>query len=125
MLNRADRLNRAYVRDAVAPRFFYTTLDDYVRACSARDWPQARHAFAALEHFANLRGPRLGTRWKLAFTRNPRVFRALMVMNERLPSLVRWRTHPAVRLKRPMAERLDGDGRTRQMDAEATRSVRV
>lgn len=99
MFARTDRLDRSYMRDAVAPRFFHTTLDDYVRACSARDWTQARHAFAALEHFAGMRGKRLRTRWKLACTRNPRLFRAMMAVNERLPRLVRWRTHPVVRLR--------------------------
>ena len=105
MFQKADRLNRAYVRDAIAPRFFDPTLDDYVRACSAKDWEQARRAFAALEHFAKLRGRGVPTQMKLAITRNPRLFRALMAFNERLPRLVRWRTHPAVRLRRPLAPR--------------------
>jgi glycosyltransferase involved in cell wall biosynthesis len=106
MLTHADRLNRDYMRDAVAPRFFNTTLDDYVRACSARDWTQAREAFAALEHFAKLRGGRLGTRWKLTLIRNPRVFRALMATNDRVPLSIRWRAHPLVRLRHMPARRL-------------------
>jgi hypothetical protein len=126
MFQKADRLNRAYVRDAIAPRFFNTTLDDYVRACSAKDWEQARRAFAALEHFAKLRGHRrLTSGWKLAVTRNPRLFRALMAINERLPRLVRWRTHPAVRLRQPQALRSDKVPQSPEADTAASRSLGV
>jgi glycosyltransferase involved in cell wall biosynthesis len=100
MFEAADRLDRHYIRDAVAPRFFNTTLDDFVRACSANDWTQARDASVALEHFATLRGRGTFTAWKLALTRHPRLFRALMAMNEGLPQFLRWRAHPAVRLRR-------------------------
>lgn len=126
MFQKADRLNRAYMRDAIAPRFFNTTLDDYVRACSAKDWEQARRAFVALEHFAKLRGrPRLTTAWKLALTRNPRLFRALLVINEGFPQRLRWRTHPAIRLRRPQALRSDKIAQLPQADTADSRSVEV
>lgn len=82
MLPGDDRLNRYYIRDAVAPRFFRTTLDDYVRACSVRDWQQASMTFAALEKFAEPLAPNLTRPLKMALARRPRLFRRLLQLNE-------------------------------------------
>jgi hypothetical protein len=85
-----SRMFRYYVRDGIAPRFFLTTLDDYVRACSARDWEGARHALRMVNHFAALRrrSPRL--RWKLFWIQRPRLFRLLIALNDRLPYRTRF-----------------------------------
>jgi glycosyltransferase involved in cell wall biosynthesis len=93
------RMRRYYVRSHVAPRFFETCLDDYVRACSRRDWPAARRARAGLEHFARLRqlGPVL--RWKLWWSRSPRLFRGLVRLNDALPRRLRFVRHPGVTLR--------------------------
>ena len=79
-----DRLNRYYMRDAVAPRFFRTTLDDYVRACSVRDWPQAALTFAALDKFGRVLAPKITRPLKMAVAGRPRLFRFLLQLNERL-----------------------------------------
>lgn len=93
------RMFRYYVLDAIAPRFFFTSLDDYVRACSARDWEGARLALQAVNHFARMRrqGVRLG--WKLFWIQNPRLFRLLVAFNDRLPSRVRFMRNPTVTLR--------------------------
>ena len=93
-----SRMFRYYVSDAIAPRFFLTTLDDYVRACAARDWEGARIALAAVNHFAALRrrGPRL--RWKLLWIQRPRLFRFLLALNDRLPYRTRFIRNPTLTL---------------------------
>jgi len=84
MLPADDRLNRYYLRDAVAPRFFRTTLDDYVRACSVRDWQQAALSFAALETFGRELAPNMTRAVKMAVAARPRLFRLLLQLNDRL-----------------------------------------
>jgi glycosyltransferase involved in cell wall biosynthesis len=93
------RMLRFYVPDGIAPRFFFTSLDDYVRACSARDWEGARLALEAVNHFARLRrgGPRL--RWKLLWIQEPRLFRWLVALNDRLPYWARFVRNPTVTLR--------------------------
>jgi glycosyltransferase involved in cell wall biosynthesis len=96
-----DRLGRRYVEHALAPRFFFNTLDDYVRALSVRDWETARTALAALERFAALREPSTRRRIKMAVARRPRLFRSLLALNEHLPWVLGTRGNPILRLRRP------------------------
>jgi glycosyltransferase involved in cell wall biosynthesis len=91
------RTNRYYFRDLVAPRFFDTSLDDYVRAVSERNWGSARRAQDALRHFGRLRRHR--RRLRLAATRNPRLFRVLLRMNNALPRRLRVTRNPAIRIR--------------------------
>lgn len=93
------RMQRYYRRDAIAPRFFETCLDDYVRACSARDWEAAARVLPALEHFAGERRPSTRLRWKMLGTRSPRLFRQLMRLNDALPRRFRFVRHPGVTLR--------------------------
>jgi glycosyltransferase involved in cell wall biosynthesis len=93
------RMHRYYFSDYVAPRFFNNTLDDYVRACSRREWPEARFALGALLHFAKMRRPGLRLHFKLLWLRHPRLFRALLRLNERLPTLLRPTSNPLLRLR--------------------------
>lgn len=92
------RMFRYYVSDAIAPRFFFTSLDDYVRACSARDWEGARIALQAVNHFASLRRQGLRLRWKLFWIQRPRLFRRLIALNDRLPYRARFVRNPTVTL---------------------------
>ncbi len=93
-----SRMFRYYVSDAIAPRFFLTTLDDYVRACAARDWTGARLALAAVNHFASLRRQGVRLRWKLLWIQCPRLFRALLALNDRLPYRARFLRNPTLTL---------------------------
>ena len=93
------RMLRYYVSKAIAPRFFLTSLDDYVRACSARDWEGARHALKAVNHFAVLRQPGLRLRYKLSWIQKPRFFRFLLVLNDRLPDLMKLTRNPTLTLR--------------------------
>jgi len=86
-------------RTGIAPRFFFTSLDDYVRACSERDWEGARLALQAVNHFARLRRQGLRLRWKLRWIQNPRLFRMLVAFNDRLPYAVRFIRNPTVTLR--------------------------
>jgi glycosyltransferase involved in cell wall biosynthesis len=99
MLPDDPRMLRYYVADGIAPRFFLTSLDDYVRSCSARDWDGARLALKAVNHFARLRRPSLRLRWKLAWIQRPRLFRLLMSVNDGLPYRTRFMRNPTVRLR--------------------------
>ncbi|MFL6194926.1 MAG: glycosyltransferase family 2 protein [Thermoanaerobaculia bacterium] len=94
-----SRMFRYYVSDGIAPRFFLTTLDDYVRACSARDWNGARHALRVINHFAALRRRSLRLRWKLLWIQRPRLFRLLIAFNDRLPYRIRFIRNPTVTLR--------------------------
>jgi glycosyltransferase involved in cell wall biosynthesis len=93
------RMFRYYVSKAIAPRFFLTSLDDYVRSCSARDWQGGRLALAAVNHFAALRRPSLLLRWKLLWIQQPHLFRRLIAFNDRLPSGLRFIRNPTVTLR--------------------------
>ena len=93
-----SRMFRYYVSDAIAPRFFLTTLDDYVRACSARDWEGARLALRTVNHFAALRRQGLRLRWKLLWIQRPRLFRLLIAFNDRLPHRTRFIRNPTLTL---------------------------
>lgn len=99
MLPDDPRMMRYYRRDAIAPRFFLTTLDDYVRACSARDWESARAILKVVNHFAAKRRAGLRLKWKLAWIQNPRLFRLLLSLNERLPYRMRFIANPTVHLR--------------------------
>jgi glycosyltransferase involved in cell wall biosynthesis len=91
------RMNRYYFRDIVAPRFFQTSLDDYVRATSARDWEAAKGLFESLRYFGSrLRHP---PRWKLVVIRNPRGFRVLLRLHDRVPRALRLTRNPILRLR--------------------------
>jgi glycosyltransferase involved in cell wall biosynthesis len=94
-----SRMYRYYVSNAIAPRFFLTSLDDYVRACSARDWEGARLALRAVNHFAALRRRSLRLRWKLLWIQRPRLFRLLIAANDRLPYRARFIRNPTVTLR--------------------------
>ena len=93
------RMLRYYIPDAIAPRFFLTSLDDYVRACSARDWEGARLALQAVNHFARMRRQGVRLRWKLLWIQHPRLFRLLVAFNDRLPYRVRFVRNPTVTLR--------------------------
>lgn len=93
------RMCRYYVPDGIAPRFFLTSLDDYVRACSARDWEGARLALHAVNHFAGLRRQGVRLRWKLLWIQRPRLFRLLVAFNDRLPYRTRFVRNPTVTLR--------------------------
>jgi glycosyltransferase involved in cell wall biosynthesis len=94
-----SRMFRYYVSHAIAPRFFLTSLDDYVRACSARDWKAARLALKTVNHFAALRRSSLRLRWKLLWIQRPRLFRRLIAFNDRLPHGMRFIRNPTVTLR--------------------------
>ena len=94
-----SRMFRYYVSHAIAPRFFLTSLDDYVRACSARDWQGARLALQSVNHFAALRRPSLRLRWKLFWIQRPRLFRFLLALNDRLPHPTKLNRNPTVTLR--------------------------
>jgi glycosyltransferase involved in cell wall biosynthesis len=98
MLPDDSRMFRYYVSDAIAPRFFLTSLDDYVRACAARDWKGARLALAAVNHFAALRRQGARLRWKLLWIQRPRLFRALLALNDYLPYRARFIRNPTLTL---------------------------
>lgn len=66
-------MRRYYLRDLIAPRFFETCLNDYVRACSERDWKTAAVALDGLNHFARLRPSSLRLRWKMRWVQSPTV----------------------------------------------------
>jgi glycosyltransferase involved in cell wall biosynthesis len=93
------RMRRYYLRDLIAPRFFETCLDDYVRACSLRDWPIAEEALAGLNHFARLRRPSARLGWKMWWVQSPRMFRRLVRLNDALPARLRFVRHPGVTLR--------------------------
>ncbi len=99
MLPDDPRMMRYYVPDAIAPRFFFTSLNDYVRACSARDWEGARLALAAVNHFAGRRRGSLRLRWKMFWIQRPRLFRVLIALNDRLPRGARFMRNPNVTLR--------------------------
>ena len=79
------RLNRYYVRDVIAPRFFHSCIDDYVKAVSQRDWEGARRLRTDLKHFARLHRDHSTLRWKIALISRPRVFRWMLRVNESIP----------------------------------------
>jgi glycosyltransferase involved in cell wall biosynthesis len=93
-----SRMFRYYVTHGIAPRFFLTSLDDYVRACSARDWEGARLALEAVNHFAGLRRSSLRLRWKMFWIQRPRLFRFLIAFNDRLPYRARFMRNPTITL---------------------------
>lgn len=93
------RMLRYYIQDAIAPRFFLTSLDDYVRACSERDWDGARLALRAVSHFGRMRRQGVRLRWKMLWIRHPRLFRLLVAFNDRLPHAVRFVRNPTVTLR--------------------------
>jgi GT2 family glycosyltransferase len=94
-----SRMYRYYVSKAIAPRFFLTSLDDYVRAVSARDWEGARLALQTVNHFAALRRPSLRLRLKLFWIQKPRLFRFLLVVNDRLPHRTKLNRNPTITLR--------------------------
>lgn len=93
-----SRMFRYYVTHGIAPRFFLTSLDDYVRACSARDWSGAHLALEAVNHFAGLRRQSLRLRWKMFWIQRPRLFRFLIAFNDRLPYRARFMRNPTITL---------------------------
>jgi glycosyltransferase involved in cell wall biosynthesis len=93
------RMRRYYLRDSIAPRFFETCLDDYVRAISRRDWAAAELAAEGLRYFADLRRPGVALRSKMWFARSPRLFRRLVRLNDALPRPLRFVRHPGVTLR--------------------------
>ncbi len=94
-----SRMLRYYVSHGIAPRFFLTSLDDYVRACSARDWEGARLALETVNHFATLRRRSLSLSGKLFFIQRPRLFRFLISLNDRLPFRIRFIRNPTITLR--------------------------
>jgi len=74
MLPDDPRMQRYYRADAIAPRFFLVSLDDYVRACSLRDWDGARMALEVVNHFARRRRSSLRLRLKLSWIQHPQLF---------------------------------------------------
>jgi glycosyltransferase involved in cell wall biosynthesis len=90
------RTSRYYFRDVVAPRFFQTCLDDYVRAVGAREWKSARATYRSMRQFGRRRRYRPG--WRLAVIRSPRVFRVMLRVHDRLPRRLRLTQNPILRL---------------------------
>jgi glycosyltransferase involved in cell wall biosynthesis len=99
MLPDDTRMMRYYVADAIAPRFFLVSLDDYVRACSAQDWTAARAALRIVNHFAARRRNSMRLRWKLFWIQRPRMFRHLIALNDRLPHGLRFIHNPTITLR--------------------------
>jgi glycosyltransferase involved in cell wall biosynthesis len=93
------RMGRYYIRDLVAPRFFDTSLDDYIHAISARDWSKAKNAVRDIRNFGRLRRVRAGLWWKLALLRCPRLFRHLLRAHERLPRTLRLTRNPILHIR--------------------------
>jgi len=93
------RSGRYYFRDLVVPRFFAASLDDYVRAVSARDWVASDAALRDLTSYGRLRRDRTAVLWKLACVRNPRLFRLLLRVHDLLPADMRLTKNPAVCLR--------------------------
>lgn len=93
------RLSRFWFRDIVAPRFLHASLDDYVRAVSARDWIAAEQAWRAVEVFAEEQVSTIPWRWKLILLRNPRASRRLLELNQQLPQWARLTRNPLYRLR--------------------------
>ena len=94
------RLNRYYFRDVVAPRFFRSSLDDYIRAVSEKNWAAAYRALGDLEHFAGLHRDSAVLRRKLLLLRSPRWFRRILRINETLPLSLRVKHNdPVLRLR--------------------------
>ena len=93
------RMQRYYAADAIAPRFFVTTLDDYMRACSAREWDEAEAILKVVNHFGRRRRSSLRLRWKLFWIQNPRRFRSLVALNDAMPYRLRFIRNPALRLR--------------------------
>jgi glycosyltransferase involved in cell wall biosynthesis len=94
-----SRMFRYYVSKAIAPRFFLTSLDDYVRACSARDWDGARRTLLTVNHFAALRRTSLRLRLKLLLIQKPHIFRFLLALNDRLPRWTKLNRNPTITLR--------------------------
>ena len=99
MLPDDPRMLRYYVSDAIAPRFFLVSLDDYVRTCSARDWAKAEAILKTVNHFARRRRSSLRLRWKLFWIQRPRLFRHLIALNDRLPYRLRFIRNPTITLR--------------------------
>jgi len=93
------RSGRYFFRDLIVPRFFATSLDDYVRAVSARDWTASDAALRDLTYYGRLRRDRIAVLWKLACVRNARLFRLLLRVHDLLPGYLRVTKNPAVRLR--------------------------
>lgn len=93
------RLNRYYMRDVVAPRFFTIFLDEYVRAVSDEDWPAARRALHGIRHFGDLRRASGSLRLKLLLLHNPKWFRRVLQVNDALPTSLKLTNNPAIRLR--------------------------
>ncbi len=70
-------------------------LDDYVRAVSARDWQSARAAYRGMQHFGRQR--RYPPGWRLTVIRNPRAFRVMLKVHDRLPRPFRVTKNPVLR----------------------------
>jgi len=64
-----------------------------------RDWPGAKAILGVVNHFARKRRSSLRLRWKLFWIQRPRLFRFLMVLNERLPYRARFIRNPTLRLR--------------------------
>lgn len=93
------RSGRYYFRDLIAPRFFAASLDDYVRAVSARDWVASGLALRDVRYYARLRRDRSSVLWKVACISNPRLFRRFLQIHDLLPTSLRVTTNPSVRLR--------------------------
>jgi glycosyltransferase involved in cell wall biosynthesis len=93
------RLNRYYMRDVIAPRFFRGALDDYVCAVSRRDWVTAPSVRSGIRYFIGLMPDHAGLRWKYLLIRSPRRFRWLLWLNGRLPFFLRPAKNPILRLR--------------------------
>ena len=91
------RANRYYFREFVASRFFTTSLNDYARAVSERNWSVAGRARDALRYFGRLR--RRKPRIRLALIRSPRLFRVMLRLNDALPARLRPLRNPYARLR--------------------------
>lgn len=95
-----ERLNRHWVRDLVVPRFFQTTVEDYVRAIADRDWEYAVEASRAADRLAAMLAPSWRRRAELKLLAKPQLCRRALRALDFVPPSVRLPINPALRLQR-------------------------
>lgn len=83
------RLNRDFIHDIVLPRFFQTTLNEYMQAIAMRDYGSALALAGALTTITGLQHRRgWHQRLKLWLIQHPRRLRFLLMRLERLPKVL-------------------------------------
>jgi glycosyltransferase involved in cell wall biosynthesis/SAM-dependent methyltransferase len=103
------RLGLYLSAEYIGPRFFRATVRDYGQAIAFREYDRALVALQALEHIARLEGARMSwrRRFGLSLMRNPRRFRTILDLIERLPRGFRPRVNPDLLLSASSQVRAD------------------